>query len=251
MDLRKANAELSDSLFVSRSAFRVPTLRPCASSASTFTVPSSLASLPRTHSNGSPRTAVRYRSYTSGRTITFTMPASSSTSTKMNPFAVSGRWRATTSPATSTHAPCASWGSASLGRREAAELESLVRMIERELELPPSARVHATRRFRREPQPHLPEELAPGEPEAVASSYPHEMLDRGALELGRRAAYEVADARIRAAPLPLDHHSRRRLLAPVPNEPEAYPHDTYYTSPFPGLQLASSPGLNREIGRAH
>src|SRR5204863_337348 len=121
MDLRKANAEcgsgnaeLSDSLFVPRSAFRVPTLRPCASSASTFTVPSSLASLPRTHSSGSLRTAVRYRSYTSGRTITFTIPASSSSSTKMNPFAVSGRWRATTSPATSTHAPCSSRRSTSL-----------------------------------------------------------------------------------------------------------------------------------------
>ena len=32
----------------------------------------------------------------------------------MNPFAVSGRWRATTRPATSTHVPCSSRGSASL-----------------------------------------------------------------------------------------------------------------------------------------
>src|SRR5438876_3532153 len=121
MDLRKANAERgsrnaepSSPPSVPRSAFRVPTLRPRASSAITFTVPSSLASLPRTHRSGSPRIAVRCSWYTSGRTITFTMPASSSSSTKMNPFAVSGRWRATTSPATSTHAPCSSRGSASL-----------------------------------------------------------------------------------------------------------------------------------------
>src|SRR5216110_1954057 len=272
MDLRKANAEcgsgnaeLSDSLFVPRSAFCVPTLRPCASSASTFTVPSSLASLPRTHSSGSLRTAVRYRSYTSGRTITFTIPASSSTSTNMNPFAVSGRWRATTSPATSTHAPCSSRGSVSLctipggsaprrsesgwplaanprtsysarSRLEAAESESLVGMIERQLELPPCARVHPVLRFRRQPQPHLPQELAPGEPEAVASSHPHEMLDRGALELGRRPAHEVADTRVRPAPLALDHDRRRRLLAPVAHEPKPDPNASRFpfpVSPFP------------------
>src|SRR5256885_7978277 len=44
----------------------------------------------------------------------FTIPATSSTSTKTNPLAVSGRWRATTRPATSTLAPCSSRGSASL-----------------------------------------------------------------------------------------------------------------------------------------
>src|SRR6266850_393099 len=114
-------------------------------------------------------------------------------------------------------------GEQPLGRLEAAEAESFVWMIERQLELSPSARVHPVRRFRRKPQPHLPEQLAPGEPEAVASPHPHEMLDRGALELGRRAAREIADAHIWAAPLPLDHRRRRCLLAPVANECEAYP----------------------------
>jgi len=120
----------------------------------------------------------------------------------MNPFAVSGRWRATTSPATSDPRSVLEPGSASLhdpggsaprssesgwplaanprtvlfgeqplGRLEAAEAESLVRMMTRELELPPSARVHAVRRFRRKPQPTLPEELAPGGPKPFASSY--------------------------------------------------------------------------------
>src|SRR5438552_14631502 len=56
-----------------------------------------------------------------------------------------------------------------LGWLEAAESESLVGMIEPQLELPASARVHPVLRFRREPQSHLPEELAPGEAEAVGS----------------------------------------------------------------------------------
>src|SRR5438552_4983401 len=111
-----------------------------------------------------------------------------------------------------------------LGGLEAAESESFVRMIEPQLELPASARVHPVLRFRREPQPHLPEELAPGESEAVASPHPYEMLDRGALELGWCPAHEVADAHVPAPLLALDHHSRRRLLAPVPDEPEPHSH---------------------------
>ena len=42
-----------------------------------------------------------------GRTITFIMPASSSSSRKMKPLAVCGRWRATTNPATSIRVPAA------------------------------------------------------------------------------------------------------------------------------------------------
>src|SRR5437867_3565188 len=114
------------------------------------------------------------------------------------------------------------FGEQPLGRREAAEPQPLVGMIERQLELSPSARVHPLHRFRRKPQTHLPEQLAPGEPETIASPHPHEMLDRGALELGRRAAREVADAHIRAAPFAFDHDRSRRLLAPLANEPETY-----------------------------
>src|SRR5207247_692599 len=69
---------------------------------------------PGPHSAGSPGSAGRWLWYPPGRTITFTIPASSSSSTKMNPFAVSGRWRATTSPATSTPEPCCNTGRRSL-----------------------------------------------------------------------------------------------------------------------------------------
>src|SRR6266446_4858714 len=114
------------------------------------------------------------------------------------------------------------FGEQPLGRRKAAEPQPLVGMIERQLELSPSARVHPLYRFRRKPQTHLPEQLAPGEPEAVASPHPHEMFDRGALELGRCAAREVADAAVLTGALSLGHHSGRRLFAPVAHEPETY-----------------------------
>src|SRR5437773_7197417 len=116
------------------------------------------------------------------------------------------------------------FGEQPLGRLEATEPESLVGMVDRQLELPPAARVHSVLRFRRKPQPHLPEELTAGEPEAIASPYPHEMLDRGALELGRGAAHEIADAHVPAPLFALDHHAGRRLLTPVPNEPEPHSH---------------------------
>jgi len=69
-------------------------------------VPSSFANFPCTDKNGSPRTAIRYRSLTSGRTITLIIPCSSSKRTKTVPFAVDGRCRATTRPATSTSTSC-------------------------------------------------------------------------------------------------------------------------------------------------
>src|SRR5947208_15653884 len=80
------------------------------------------------------------------------------------------------------------------GRLEATEPESLVGMVERQLELPPAARVHSVLRFRRTPQPHLPEELTAGAPQAIPSRHPHEMLDPGALQLVRGAAHEIAGA---------------------------------------------------------
>src|SRR5436309_416004 len=88
----------------------------------------------------------------------------------------------------------------------------------------PRTHVHDRQRFRWKPHPHLPQEFATGEPVAVASPHPHEMLDRGAFELGRRPAHEVADTRVRPAPLALDHDRRRRLLAPVSNESEPHSH---------------------------
>src|SRR2546428_12746142 len=104
------------------------------------------------------------------------------------------------------------FGEQPLGRLEATEPESLVGMVERQLELPPAARVHSVLRFRRKPQPHLPEELTAGEAEAIASPSPHQMLDRGAPELGRGAADENAAGYLPAPPLAVHHHPPRPLL---------------------------------------
>src|SRR5205823_7521218 len=65
----------------------------------------------------------------------------------------------------------------------------------------------------------------------IAPAHPHEVLDRGALEPGRRPARQVADAREWPAPLPLEHELGRRLLAPVTDEAESHPHSSRF--PFP------------------
>src|SRR5256884_7946895 len=91
----------------------------------------------------------------------------------------------------------------------------------------------------RQTRSHLPQQPAPGEPEAVAPTHPREMLDRGALEPGRRPTRQVADAREQPAPLPLEHELGRRLLTPVPDKPEPHSHDT---------TLMASPLSRRERG---
>src|SRR5438876_11664234 len=115
-------------------------------------------------------------------------------------------------------------GEQPLGRREPAEAQALVGVVERELELAAAARFAAALRIRREPQPHLPQQLAPREPEAVAPAHPHQVLDRSPLEPGRRAAYEVTDTPIGTVSLALLHDFARRILTPIPYEPEPDPH---------------------------
>src|SRR5713226_10193273 len=88
-----------------------------------------------------------------------------------------------------------------LVRLEPVEAEPLVRVVERQLELAAPASVRAARRLGCEPQADLPQQLAPREPEAIASPHPHEVLDGATLEPGWRAPHEVADARERPAPL--------------------------------------------------
>src|SRR3989449_6895253 len=92
------------------------------------------------------------------------------------------------------------------------------------LELAATARFAAALRIGREPQPHLPQQLAPREPEAVAPAHPHQVLDRSPLEPGRRAAYEVTDPPIGTVSLALLHDFARRILTPIPYEPEPDPH---------------------------
>src|SRR2546430_6870157 len=90
-------------------------------------------------------------------------------------------------------------GEQPLVRRETAEAQSLERVVESELELAPAACLAALLRFGREPQPHLPQQLAPRQAEAVAPADPHQVLDRAALELGGSPPHEITDAPERAA----------------------------------------------------
>src|SRR2546426_12308198 len=104
-------------------------------------------------------------------------------------------------------------GEQPLGRREPAEAQALVGVVERELELAAAARFAAALRIGREP-------------EAVAPAHPHQVLDRSPLEPGRRAAYEVTDTPIGTVSLALLHDFARRILTPIPYEPEPDPHGT-------------------------
>src|SRR5881296_3956520 len=124
-------------------------------------------------------------------------------------------------------------GEQSLAGLEPAEAQVLERVVERQLELVPTAGVVPRMGRGRQPQAHLPHELAPGESEPVAPAHPHQVLDRRALELRGRAPHDVAHAPKRAALLALGYDRGRRLLAPISDEREAYPHDTSSPSPFP------------------
>src|SRR5947209_3877089 len=137
--------------------------------------------------------------------------------------------------------------------RETAEAQVLERVVERELELAPAACLAAPLRLGREPQPHLPQQLAPRQAEAVAPAHSYQMLDRVALELGGCPPHEIAGAPERAAARAFRHDRGRRLLAPVPDEPEPHPHASPILSHFPGLQPATSPAFNRtpHVARVH
>src|SRR5205807_2433712 len=74
-------------------------------------------------------------------------------------------------------------GEHSLAGLEPAEAQALERLVERELELAPPARLVARIALGRKPEPYLPQKPTPGEPEPVAPAHPHEVLDRRALEL--------------------------------------------------------------------
>src|SRR5207247_1554486 len=63
--------------------------------------------IPSTRRYGSATSATRWRAKIGGVTITFAIPVSSSRDRKTKPFAVPGRWRTMTLPATWTRAPSA------------------------------------------------------------------------------------------------------------------------------------------------
>src|SRR5205807_2398275 len=115
--------------------------------------------------------------------------------------------------------------------REPAEVQALERLVERELELAPPARLVARIALGRKPEPYLPQKPTPGEPEPVAPAHPHEVLDRRALELRGRAPHDVAHAPKRAALLALGDDRRGRFFAPVTDKTEPDPHRSRF--PFP------------------
>src|SRR2546422_7799005 len=122
-------------------------------------------------------------------------------------------------------------GEHSLAGLEPAEAQALERLVERELELAPPARLVARVALGRKPDPYLPQKPTPGEPDPVAPAHPHQGLDRRALELRGRAPHHVAHAPNRAS-LPAPGDDRRgRFLTPVPDEPESHAHRSRF--PFP------------------
>src|SRR6185369_10530630 len=106
---------------------------------------------------------------------------------------------------------------------QTAEMELLVRVVQGQFELPAPPSVSRARRLGGKQQPHLPEQLAPGKAEAVAAADPHQCLDRGALELGRCSADEIADALELAVLFALLDRRRGGLFAPVADESQTNP----------------------------
>src|ERR1700752_790907 len=76
---------------------------------------------------------------------------------------------------------------------QSAEMELLVGVVQGQLELAAGPAIAGAGGFGREPPPALPEQLAPGESEAVAPTDPHQSFDCRALELGGGTADEIAD----------------------------------------------------------
>src|SRR5207245_319823 len=103
----------------------------------------------------------------------------------------------------------------------------------------------------RQPQPHLPQQLAPGEPEAVAPAHPYEVLDPRALELRRRAAHEIPQAAVAAVTLAFEHHRRSGFLAPIANESESHPHGPRFPLPASRFPFYRAPHVARvHVGEA-
>src|SRR5229473_8561587 len=95
-------------------------------------------------------------------------------------------------------------------------------MIQRQLELATPAAIAAALGLGREPETHLPQQLAPGEPEPITTADPHECLDRRSFESGRSASDEIADALEWSVALSLSNGRSRRLFTPMTHEAKPY-----------------------------
>src|SRR2546430_12690425 len=111
-------------------------------------------------------------------------------------------------------------------------------MIQRELELATPASVAAALGLGREPETHLPQQLAPGESEPITAADPHECFDRRSFESRRSASYEIADALERSVLLTLQYSGGSRVLPP---HPHSYP-TTTRSSPPPAPLSPFFPG---------
>src|SRR5947199_9345362 len=98
-----------------------------------------------------------------------------------------------------------------------------MRMIQRQLELATPASVAAALGLGREPETHLPQQLASGESEPITAADPHECFDRRSFESRRSASYEIADALERSLLLTLQYSGGRILFAPVTDVAKRYP----------------------------
>src|SRR6185503_16291545 len=104
---------------------------------------------------------------------------------------------------------------------QTAEMELLVGVIQGQFKLPAPPAIARAGRLGWQTQPYLPEQLTPGQAEAIAPADPHQGLDRGALERGGRAADEIADALERTVALAFLDGCHCGFFAPMTNEPQA------------------------------
>src|SRR5438132_3187391 len=122
-------------------------------------------------------------------------------------------------------------GEQSLACLEPAEAQVLERVLERQLELAPAAGVVARIGHGRQPQAHLPHEVAPGEPEPVAPAHPHQVLDRRALEL--RGARRTTSPTLRNGPPCSRSATTAVAVSSLQSRIKPSPTRTALVSPFP------------------
>src|SRR6267143_2770460 len=104
-------------------------------------------------------------------------------------------------------------------------------MIQRQLELATPAAVAAALGLGREPETHLPQQLAPGEPEPITTADPHECLDRRSFESRRSASYEIADVLEWSVAFSLFDGGCRGCFTPMPHESQSNAHCTLLPAP--------------------
>src|SRR5438552_12075979 len=104
-------------------------------------------------------------------------------------------------------------------------------MIQRQLELATPASVAAALGLGREPETHLPQQLAPGESEPITAADPHECFDRRSFESRRSSSYEIADALEWSMALSLFDGGSRGFFTPMSHESQSNAHCSLLPAP--------------------